>query len=746
MTAVESLPLSFPDQSLVKMEDRKRPSPYDSVDSAPPLKRQATTANGASKSHKDDDMPWKDDLDVSPIPILHPLATVHADPLPRNKQKFQKDAILRQMQEYKREKNTFEAHLKEMRKKARYHDDHLRIIDSWFQQVIDEVKVIAKEDDDVDMDSESLPSALLFSDLERFEDHLRSRSRQIKSVISRLFGSTKPPSPDVADLQSQIAKLLAAEKGHVAELQKLQSEKEDLEHQLENASLRYMTAERKIDRAKSLTVAKLERQALLGATKQSEDGGPIKREDSQVNGTADNSEELVDLENQLNKTAAVSEKQKEQLEKLEEENAKLVQQLTELQTKSSILTDDDYSKTELFKQLKSQHEDVIKRINNLEATNTELKEEATKLRSERTTYRLQLENEQRAAVAEKDSLLAASEANLARIRHSRDELLADQAVKASSLDQHHEAVTKIKELASALEDRILALESENERLGVQASEMAVDNAQIDALSLEDLQARYSELDRKYNLLNGELTSMSTAFQKTSKIANQKVSDFATLEEKVVKISMDKTRADQKFFAAMKSKETQAGEIRTLRLQNTKSGEAVTALKEAETASRTLLTTLEKQLSEMKDALTHKINDHRTTQQQNIIHTLELTRLHSQISELKTQSASKDAKLSSTSSACRAAEVEVEELRSSLKDTRRQLETWKSKSGQSEQYELLRTVAYCNVCKRNLKNTVIKTCGHTFCEECVAERLSLRARKCPNCNKAFGASDHMRITL
>ena len=276
--------------------------------------------------------------------------------------------------------------------------------------------------------------------------------------------------------------------------------------------------------------------------------------------------------------------------------------------------------------------------------------------------------------------------------------------------------------------------------------MTVDSADLDVSSLEDLRARYQELDRKYNLLNGELTSMSTAFQKASKIASQKVSDFAAMEEKVVKISMDKTRADQKFFAAMKSKETQAGEIRTLRLQNTKSAEALTVLKEAETSSRALLATLEKQLAEVKDALTQQINENRTIQQQKITNNLEITRLSTQINDLKTQSTSKDAKLSSTSSACRAAELEVEELRSSLKDTRRQLESWKSKSGQSEQYELLRTVAYCNVCKRNLKNTVIKTCGHTFCDECVAERLNLRARKCPNCNKAFGASDHMRITL
>lgn len=66
MTAIE-VPLSLSSQqSLVKMDERKRPSPYDQVESAPPLKKHQSSANGASKAHKDDDMPWKDDLEVSP--------------------------------------------------------------------------------------------------------------------------------------------------------------------------------------------------------------------------------------------------------------------------------------------------------------------------------------------------------------------------------------------------------------------------------------------------------------------------------------------------------------------------------------------------------------------------------------------------------------------------------------------------------------------------------------------------------
>ncbi|KAK5047991.1 hypothetical protein LTR84_006181 [Exophiala bonariae] len=707
------------------MDERKRPSPYDQVESAPPLKKHQSSANGASKAHKDDDMPWKDDLE-----------------------RFQKDAIYRQMQEYRREKNTLETQLKEMRKKTRYHDDHLRIIDSWFQQVVDEIKLVSKgNDEDVDMESAPLPSSLLFSDLEHFEEHLRSRSREIKTVISRLFAPSRSYTSDVTELQSKVSRLLAEEKSHVADLSRLHAEKEDLENRLENASLRYMMAEKKIDRAKSVTVAKLEKQALLGATKTStEESGQVKREDSAANGTSDNSEELAELEKEMNKTVAASEKQKQHLDRLEEENAKLTAQLTELSTKSTLLSDEDYAKTELFKQLKSQHEDVIKKINNLEATNVELREEAQKLRAERTVFQTQLENESRNILAEKESLLTTTEATLTRIRHNRDELLADQAVKKATLDEYQEARRKIEDLLSAQQDRIQAFESENERLAAASSGMAVDNTELESLTVEDLRAKFTELSRSNDLLKVELGSMSTAFTKASKIASQKVSDFAILEEKVVRLSAEKAKADQKYFAAMKSKDTRDGEIRTLRLQNSKSGEAVSSLKEAEAASRALLTTLEKQLSELKEVIVTKTNELRTVQQQNITQGMEVSRLQAQVTELKGLLSTKDAKLATTLSLGRAAEVEVEELKSSLKDTRRNLDSWKNKSGQSEQYEMLRQVAYCNICKRALKNTVIKTCGHTFCNDCVEERLTSRSRKCPNCGKSFGSNDHMRITL
>lgn len=63
MTLIQSRAVSLSSSDPVKMEERKRPLAYDQDDSAPPLKRQATNANG-TKAHVDQDMPWKDDLEV----------------------------------------------------------------------------------------------------------------------------------------------------------------------------------------------------------------------------------------------------------------------------------------------------------------------------------------------------------------------------------------------------------------------------------------------------------------------------------------------------------------------------------------------------------------------------------------------------------------------------------------------------------------------------------------------------------
>lgn len=339
----------------------------------------------------------------------------------------------------------------------------------------------------------------------------------------------------------------------------------------------------------------------------------------------------------------------------------------------------------------------MKRINHLEATNVQLREEAEKYRSERTAYKTQIEDEAQSAIAEKEAQLTRAETDLARIRNARDELLADQQMRKAAQDQEKTAGAKLQELADAREARITALESEIERLRLQVdgSKAAGDLADI---PLEELRSKYTSLERQYSMLNTELTSMQTAYKKFSTLASQKVTDFGALEEKVARLTAEKSKADQKYFAAMKSKEARDVEVRTLRVQNSKTSDIVSQLKESEAATRSLLSNMDKQASETKEALTSALDKHRATQQQLNESNIMVEGLKNQIAELKALSSSKDATLGSTSSTLRQAETEIAGLKQSLSDTKKSLENWKGKSlgNSSSEYEMLRVSSWRRV--------------------------------------------------
>ena len=637
--------------------------------------------------------------------------------------------------------------------------------------MIDEIRLLVG---DLDGNTKfyTFPSTLLSADSTTFKTHLKSRSAEISSAISQLFAQAPSAAPEVPELQGRIAQLLEAQKGHIIELEKSRIEKEKLVERLEDASLRYMIAEKKLDRSKSATVQKLERQAIAGGSSNTGSGLAGNGQEitnGQPDGRTDSGEELIEAEEARRVAVAASNKQKEQLQTLEAENEKLTSQITTLNIKLSHLSDDDYSRTDLFKHLKSQHEDVIKRINHLEATNVQLREEAERLHAERTAYRVQLEKETEMAIAEREAQLAQAETDLARIRMGRDELIADVQMRKTAQAQERTSIEQVKELANAKEERIKALESEIARLKLQytqANGTVSPPSSLDGLCTEELHARYASLEKQHSMLENELQSMGDAYKKTTAAASQKIANVQSLEERLLRLAADKSRADQKYFAAMKTKEAREQEVRTLRAQNSKSSEMVSTLKDSEAANRALQVNLEKQIVEFKESLTTLESKYRLSQQQMQEKSILFEGLKSQVEELKKNLETKDASSSAKATAYREAEVEIETLKVRLEETRKGLESWKTKGlgNQSGEYEMLRVrfppfvfvpsvhllvhqiMAICTVCHKNFKNTVIKTCGHVFCKECVEERTTSRSRKCPNCNKSFGANDPMRITL
>ncbi|KAL6706702.1 E3 ubiquitin-protein ligase bre1 [Coniothyrium glycines] len=728
---LEARTVAPPSLDAVKMEDRKRPI---TDDSAPPAKRQAVTVNGA-RAHPDADLPWKDDIEA-----------------------FQKDAILRQMREFKREKTTVESQLSELESRCKYHDDHLRTIDAWFDQLIDEIRLLSAQDlpsPSGDLASApAIPSTIFFAESQTFKEHLAGRKDKIVSSLTGLFAKYPPSSPEVAQLQQKMSQLLANEKEHVVQLQKVMTEKEQLSDRLDTATHRYLVAEKKIDRLKSQQVQKLEQQAVASSTVKEETPAATNGINAAKNGSPGPASEEV--ESARNQAVAEVAKRKEQLEQIEQENKKLTEEVSALKIKLTGLSDDDYAKTDLFKALKSQHEDVIKRINNLEATNIQLREEAQKYQAERTSYRIKVDDEVRVALADSESSVSQAEANLARIRSARDELVAKNSVLESSHKDSKASIAQSKELVSACECRISALESECERLrlqiaekqGAESEEKKEETEKDDNLTPEQLRAKVESLEKQLKLLSNELPSMEAAWKKAQAIASKKIADIASWEENVAKAQADKAKADQKFFAAMKTKGELEQQIRVIRAQGSKSTEVVAQLKDSETLARSLVDKLEKQTAEIRSQMDELSAQHRLLQQKLNENAIASEGQVSQIAELKKVVETKDTVCLAAKHAQRESETERDKLTAQVAGLEKQIQIWKKKSAgnQSSETAIMEAMIQCQICKSKFKNTVIKTCGHMFCDQCVQDRLTNRARKCPNCGKAFGSNDTMRVHL
>ncbi|TVY37240.1 E3 ubiquitin-protein ligase [Lachnellula subtilissima] len=709
----------------VKMEDRKRAA---GDDLAPPTKRQAV--NG-SKASADADMPWASDLE-----------------------KYQKDAIYRQMLEYKREKATLESQLRDIQKRSLDHDDHLRVIDAWWTQLLDEVKLLVEDQipsaDDIEG---SFPTQLQFKGSEDFSNHLASKAKDIKSKIQAIFtnltSARGKPASDIKEFQSKLNKLLAAQKEYVVKVDRLRTEKAELGERLETASLRYIKAEKKLDRAKSTAVAKLEQQAIAGTGNSA--GSGIGGVDSNADTEMTNgvSEDSKASQTAYEEASAVVAKQKQQLENIAAENKLLTEQLTAATTRFSNLNEDDYARTELFKQFRVQHEDVIRRINHLEATNIQLREEAERFQAERTAYRVEVENEQEVITSELESQIQRVEADLTRIRSARDELLADLSMRKASQDHDLTSSNHLRELITGKDDRIASLELEVERLRARTDEGAsTPRPEIDSLNLEQLRLKYEALAREFDSVNKELPILQSAYKRVQALSTKKVMDFTSLEERVQILQAEKSKADQKYFAARKDMDTRILEVRSLRSQNAKSSDIIAQLKDVETSNRTLLSNIEKQLSDTRQSNTTIATENKKMEATSREATSKVESLKNQVTELTTLLKTKDSNNSATKQRIHAIETELEQLRVKYEHAQRDRDSWKTKSlsNQSGEEEMLRTLALCTICRKDFKNTALKTCGHVFCNNCVDDRISNRMRKCPNCAKAFDKMDVMTVHM
>ncbi|KAI5864663.1 ubiquitin ligase protein BRE1 [Durotheca rogersii] len=594
----------------------------------------------------------------------------------------------------------------------------------------------------------AFPTQTQFKDLQDLESHLSEKASSIKKIVETILGrlnSTRGQvAPDIANLEKQVNALLAQQKDFLVKFDRLASDKDALSDQLNTATLRYMKAERRLDRVRSAQVQKLEQQALNNTASRPVAGAD--QENGMVIDEGNANNEALQLA--LREANAVVERQKQQLETVLTQNKSIQEELTSLQTRFTNLTDEDYARTEIFKLFKSKTEELIKKINSLEADNKSLRATAEKLEAERESNRRKVESEAQALIAELEDQLQQADTTLVRVRSTRDELHADVTMLRASKEQEKAALEHMKELVSANEDRITALESELRRLQPSEDVDMTHRPEVDGLSFEELRDKYKKLAKDYDSIESELPGMTNAVKKFQALAHKKVMDQAAMEERIALAIAEKSKADQKYFAARKDGDSKGETIQKLRAQNNKSSEIIMQLKEVEAHNRTLVTNLDKQLADLRQTNISVMAENKKLEMSSHEMIRRIDALKQQVTELSNLAKAKDSTTAAARERASTLEVDVEKLKARLEVASKDRDKWKTKclSNSSEEEEMLRSMATCSICKKDFKNTVLRTCGHIFCRGCVDDRIQNRMRKCPACSKAFDKSDAMTVHL
>ncbi|KAK6362155.1 hypothetical protein TWF730_005852 [Orbilia blumenaviensis] len=708
------------------MEDRKRPLVDGASDETPPSKRQAMATPDEPQTQED---------------VVS----------------FQKEAIFRQMRAYKREKELTEARLEELQKRCIFHDDHVRVIDAWMDQMLDDVRILVDEDlatIQLEQNGETparVPPSLLSADVVLFQEHLDKKRGSIKAALSTLFRKIAEANHDglndknIPRLKSDLSKAIAVQKGYVVEIERLRQDKEEAESQLTNAAIRYLTSEKKLDRLKSQTVAKIEQQAIAtasnGTAQKDSNPGKAKFTDGQ----------LADAELARKEAEAIASKQEKEIKQLQTEISRLQEQVTNSTLKLGRLSEEDIQHCETYKNAKLRLEDVVARFNHLEAQHAATLRENETLQAERTAFKKLLSDEQSIAIGEAHTQLAKCETDLARIRAFRDQLHGDihglkiAADKTGVTDRSAE----LQKLVESQVQKIASLEGEVQRLRLEAgndSPLPVPE-DIAGLSHEELIEGMTKLRASHNILEEEFKSIEEAWRGAHDVSKAKFDELRSLQEMVVRMKQDKIKSEQKAFETGRLKEGAFDKARMCQGQHDKASEIIMNLKNADKKQTSLIANLEKQLAELKVINNQAILSQKSAQtiQMELKNTIEA--LNRQINNLKENIKRSDDTSRSENGKRRSAENELEKALVRINSLEQSVKALNNEPGDDTAIEGFRLMVRCGICPNaRQKSRALKTCGHLFCKECIDERISSRNRKCPSCSRAFAQADVLPIVL
>lgn len=648
---------------------------------------------------------------------------------------FKKEAIWRQMKGYKEECYMLSKDLITYKNLYELNEKKLSILDEWYKQVIGLFSEHQKEL------SDELNENLLvkFTDDCPVEEVLSKRREQLLKYLTRLNQNLNHGNADSNELQRKIEEINSQLHTVIAENESLKNFRDKIVAQNNELNEKLLKLAKNNLRNDSITVKRVDDSIRNGSIKKELDDKNeemIKDEKTKNEENNINTEAVEKMTNEINELRSLNKVVKEQLENTsiqfkntENEKMKLIDRL-------SNLTKEDLDTCVIYRELKSNNESLKENLTSLRQVYDSTVEKLKELES---YFDNSKELINKAVIEENKNLrsqLDKSESDLIRIRTTRDELLSKQTILKSEIEskQTNEEVNKLNKI---LNERLSSLEN--------SKDITIESSNLDGLSKEDL-------IKRINMLQVEIKEIEVAFQESRELSLKKLTSAIENENMVKKLTIEKTKADQKYFASMRSKDALVSENKLLKVQVAKSQELINKFNEIEKNYQKKIENLSSSLNDYQVIRQTTIDENVSLKELNKTAAVKLNTAESELTKLKERLKQSMQEFNDAKDEIKMKSQTIAKLESNLKSTESLLKKYKSNNTSSilhedeKQLEALRSIAKCSVCSKNWNDTAITVCGHVFCHNCTQERLAARLRRCPTCNKGFSINDLLSIHL
>jgi E3 ubiquitin-protein ligase BRE1 len=126
----------------------------------------------------------------------------------------------------------------------------------------------------------SMPPSVLLLDATHFQDHLARHRQQVLQTIASLTQQLSTSNYTDSESQNALKQALAKNNAMLADIKRLTAEKEDRDERLTDTMMRLLSLEKKLDRSKSVTLAKIEARAHQRVVEESQEQEVVENDDT----------------------------------------------------------------------------------------------------------------------------------------------------------------------------------------------------------------------------------------------------------------------------------------------------------------------------------------------------------------------------------------------------------------------------------------------------------------------------------